>query len=175
MCAFACAFWVYWFSANSPPSTVTPLALISNIQSKRTSALKINTNRTRYVTPLLYMKKNTSHVPTIPFFKLKISRENAISMCIEIPLLFHCPSYWEKKLNKNPPQKKKNVESNSVTGGTAVPCTVRITANCCGWIIAISANYGGAGLFKPRKLSPTKVRQRWKCHGQPTPPPKRGI
>ena len=130
-------------SADSPLSTVTPLSLISNIQSKRTSALKTNTNHTCYETPLpIHEKKH------LTFSKLKIWRKMSISICIEIPLLFHCPSWRKKKLNKIHPE-KKHVESNSVTGGTAVPCTVRITANCCGWIIAISANYGGAGLFVP--------------------------
>jgi len=93
--------------------------------------------------------KKTSHVPTIPFFKLKISRKNGNFDLHRDSSPFSLPLLEKTNLNKIHPARNKTVESNSVTGGTAVPCTVRITVNCCGWIIAISANYGGAGLFVP--------------------------
>ena len=155
------------------PSTVTPLSLISNIKSKRTSALKTNTNRTCYVTPL-YAWKNTSHVPTIPFFKLKVSRKNGNFDLHRDSSPFSLPLLEKENLNKIHPARNKTVESNLVTGGTAVPCTVRITANCCGWIIAISANYGGAGLFFPASWAQRRSDSD-ECHGQPTPPPTRGM
>lgn len=111
-------------SADSPPSTVTPLSLISNIKSKRTSALKTNTNRTCYVTPLLCMKKTPHIFQPSHFSSWKFQEKMAISICIEIPLLLHCPSWRETKKTSQKSTPKKNT-LNPTRWPAAQRCPVR--------------------------------------------------
>lgn len=163
VCVFACTFWVYWLSAESPLSTVTPLSLISNIQSKRTSALKTNTNHTCYVTPLPIHEKNTSHFPSWKF------QEKWQFRFASRFLSFFIAPPGGKKTQKNPPRKKTRwIQPGDRWYSGALYGTDHRE------LLRLDHRHlrppGDGRVFFPRKLSQRRSESD-ECHGQPTPPP----